>query len=92
MGKKKNIEVSSQSEPLFPGPDLELKAERVQLLQVDPVRKRVSNFVTKLASCDHQRIRVDLTGTKVVLSVQGAPRPGQMDDLMQAALELGQVA
>lgn len=92
MSKKRVVKASSESEPLFPGPDLELKAERVQLLQVDPVRKRVSHFVTKLASCDRQRVRVDLTGTKVVLSVQGTPRPGQMDELMQAALELGQVA
>jgi hypothetical protein len=71
----------------------DLKSERVQaVLQDSQVRDQVAAFIVKLANCDRQRIRVDLTGAKVILTVQGKPGPVQLDELVQAALELGQVA
>jgi hypothetical protein len=98
---EKSVEVQQPSQPSqvagedswLPDPNPGLKPERIQdVLQREEVRDRVSAFVAKLATCDRQRVRVDLTGGRVVLSVQGTPRPGQMDELMQAALELGHVA
>lgn len=94
------VEVQEPSEAQATGEDSwlpevnpNLKPERIQdVLQREDVRDRVSAFVARLATCDRQRVRVDLTGARVVLSVQGTPRPGQMDELMQAALELGHVA
>ncbi|HYN20278.1 MAG TPA: hypothetical protein VE078_04910 [Thermoanaerobaculia bacterium] len=71
----------------------DLKSERVQfVLQDCQVRDQLAAFIVKLANCDHQRIRVDLTGSKVILTVQGKPGPAQLDELVQAALELGQAA
>ena len=71
----------------------ELKSERVQhVLEKKPVRNQVVALFMKLASCDCQRVRIDLVGGKVILSVQAVPQPGEMEDVAQAALALGQEA
>jgi hypothetical protein len=71
----------------------DLKSERVQhVLQKKPVQKQVVALIMKLANCDCQRVRIDLVGGKVILSVQAVPRPDEMADVAQAALSLGQEA
>lgn len=79
-----------------PGPlpdKADLKSERVQhVLQKKPVRNQVVALIMKLANCDRQRVRVDLVGGKVILSVQAVPRPDEMESVAQTALALGQEA
>lgn len=71
----------------------DLKSERVEyVLQKKPVRNQVVALIMKLANCDRQRVRVDLVGGKVILSVQAVPQPDKMEDVAQAALSLGQEA
>jgi hypothetical protein len=81
-------------EPPAPLPDrVDLKSERVQhVLEKKPVRNQVVALIMKLASCDRQRVRVDLVGGKVILSVQAVPSPCEMEDVAQTALALGQEA
>ena len=70
-----------------------LKSERVQhVLERKPVRNQVVALIMKLASCDCQRVRIDLVAGKVILSVQAVPHPDEMEDVALAALALGQQA
>ena len=86
-------EPAEQDSWLPPGPDPSLKPERVQeLLMQQAVREQVSALLNKLAGCDRQRIRLNVTAKKAVFTVEGTPRPGMAGKLMQAALKLGQVA
>lgn len=71
----------------------DLKSERVQhVLQKKPVRNQVVALIMKLANCDCQRVRVDLVGGKVILSVQAVPHPHELEAVAQTALALGQEA
>lgn len=99
MSSKKKVQEKSQvqvqpeaaeQESWLPGPDPSLKPERIQdLLQQQPVREQVSALLAKLASCDRQRIRLNVTAKKAVFTVEGVPRPGSVGMLMQTALKLG---
>jgi hypothetical protein len=81
-------------QPPAPLPDrVDLKSERVQhVLEKKPVRNQVVALFMKLANCDRQRVRVDLVGGKVILSVQAVPHPDEMEAVAQTALALGQEA
>ena len=101
MSSKKgdvDVQVQVQPEPAeqdswLPGPDPSLKPERVQeLLQQQAVREQVSALLGKLASCDRQRIRLNVTAKKAIFTVEGVPRAGTAGKLMQTALKLGYVA
>jgi len=83
---------TAEQDSWLPGPDPSLKPERVQelLLQQKAVREQVSALLGKLASCDRQRIRLNVTAKRAVFTVEGAPRPGMAGTLMQTALKLGQ--
>ena len=85
-------EPAGQDSWLPPGPDPSLKPERVQeLLMQQAVRKEVSTLLSRLAECDRQRIRLNVTAKKAIFTVEGVPRPGTAGKLMQTALKLGQV-
>lgn len=87
------VEPAEQDSWLPPGPDPSLKPERVQeLLMQKAVREQVSALLSKLASCDRQRIRLNVTSKKAVFTVEAAPRSGMAGKLMETALKLGQVA
>ena len=93
------VQVQVQPEPAAQDswlPDLEdpsLKPERVQdLLQQQAVRDQVSALLSRMATCDRQRIRLNVTAEKAVFTLEGVPRPGMAGKLMQTALELGHVA
>ena len=102
MVENEQLEMSQeqvQSEPaeqeswLPPGPDPSLKPERVQeLLLQKEVREQVSALLGKLAGCERQRIRLNVTARKAVFTVEAVPRPGMAGKLMQTALKLGHVA
>jgi len=102
MSSKKNdvdVQVQVQPEPAdqdswLPGPDdPSLKPERVQdLLQQQPVREQVSALLSRLATCDRQRIRLNVTAKRAVFTVEGVPRAGTAGKLMQTALKLGHAA
>lgn len=85
---------AAEPEPwLPPAPDPALKPERVQeLLMQQAVREQVSALLCRLAGCDRQRIRLNVTAKKAVFTVEGVPRPGEIGKLMQTALKLGQAA
>lgn len=97
MVEDEQLQVQVQPEPaedswLPPGPDPSLKPERVQeLLMQQAVREQVSALLNKLAGCERQRIRLNVTAKKAVFTVEAAPRPGMAGKLMQTALKLGQV-
>jgi hypothetical protein len=99
--EKNDVDVQVQLQPesaehdawLPPGPDPSLKPERVQeLLQQQAVREQVSALLSGLATCDRQRIRLNVTAKKAVFTVEGIPRPGTAGRLMQTALKLGHAA
>ena len=101
MSSKKNdvdVQVNVQPEAAeqdswLPEPDPSLKSERVQeLLQQQAVREQVSALLGKLASCDRQRIRLNVTAKRAVFTVEGVPRAGMAGKLMQTALKLGHAA
>ncbi|HVG09100.1 MAG TPA: hypothetical protein VNM67_15450 [Thermoanaerobaculia bacterium] len=101
MSSKTNdvdVQVQVQPEPAeqdswLPETDPSLKPERVQdLLQQQPVREQVSALLSRLATCDRQRIRLNVTAKRAVFTVEGVPRAGTAGKLMQTALKLGHVA
>jgi hypothetical protein len=63
-----------------------------ELLMQAGVRQEVSALLSKLASCDRQRIRLNVTAKKAVFTVEAVPRPGMAGKLMQTALKLGHAA
>lgn len=86
-------EPADQDSWLPPGPDPSLKPERVQeLLMQQAVRQEVSTLLSRLAECDRQRIRLNVTAKKAVFTVEAVPRSGMAGKLMQAALKLGHAA
>ncbi len=93
-----DVQVNVQPEPAeqdswLPEPDPSLKPERVQeLLQQQAVREQVSALLGKLATCDRQRIRLNVTAKKAVFTVEGVPRAGTVGKLIQTALKLGHAA
>ena len=99
MSSKKDdvdVQVQVQPEPAqqdswLPELDPSLKPERVQdLLQQQAVRDQVSALLGRMATCDRQRIRLNVTAKKAVFTLEGVPRPGMAGKLMQTALKLGQ--
>lgn len=86
-------EPADQDSWLPPGPDPSLKPERVQELLMQPgVRQEVSTLLSRLAACDRQRIRLNVTAKKAVFTVEAVPRSGMAGKLMQTALKLGHAA
>lgn len=84
---------SVEQDSWLPEMDPSLKPERVQeLLQQQAVREQVSALLGRLASCDRQRIRLNVTAKKAVFTVEGVPRAGMAGKLMQTALKLGHAA
>jgi hypothetical protein len=102
MSSNKNdvdVQVQVQPEPAeqdswLPDTDPSLKPERVQqdLLQQKSVREQVSALLSGLATCDRQRIRLNVTAKKAIFTVEGVPRAGTAGKLMQTALKLGHAA